>query len=96
MTKEHRRFTEFADACRRHRYIGLCFGPPGVGKPLSARHYAHWDDVEPRLLRWRHHFTEGRTRDEWNTVFYTPTVKASPRPRQGATRSVPASGRPAR
>lgn len=79
VTKEHRRFAEFADAYRRDRYIGLCHGPPGVGKTLSARHYAHWDDVEPRLIRWRHHFTEGRHRDEWNTLFYTPTLHNTPR-----------------
>ncbi|MDQ2713212.1 MAG: AAA family ATPase, partial [Acidobacteriota bacterium] len=69
-TIQHRRFTEFCDACRRYRYIGLCYGPPGVGKTLSARSYSRWDKVK-QSDRWGSGPTECPMLD---TVFYTPDV----------------------
>lgn len=78
-TKEHRRFTEFAEAVRKHRYIGLCYGPAGVGKTQSARRYARWDIAEPLLVAWG-----ARTPADAKVyaalaqnraVFYTPAVR---------------------
>lgn len=52
VTKEHRRFTEFANAVRKERTIGICHGDAGVGKTNSARRYANWDALEPYINEW--------------------------------------------
>lgn len=79
VTKEHRRFVEFCDACRRYRYIGLCYGPPGVGKTVSARTYARQGLVEQLLANY--HMLDLPIHPELlenATVFYTPPVAHSP------------------
>jgi len=90
-----RRFTQFANAVRKERTIGICHGDAGVGKTNSARRYANWDALEPYINEWgprgdhdaKHYALANRSR----TVFYTP--KCSAGPRRSWTRSTIGSSR---
>lgn len=79
ITKEYRRFAEFCDACRRYQYIGLCYGPPGVGKTLSARHYANWDLLTPHIDFFTAQAPAPLELLVARTLLYTPAVTTSPR-----------------
>jgi DNA transposition AAA+ family ATPase len=81
LTAEYLRFAEFCDACRDSRYIGLCYGVPGVGKTVSARHYAHWDQLEAILGPPPYRSGDAPPQDSgpWRTVLYTPAVSNTPR-----------------
>jgi DNA transposition AAA+ family ATPase len=78
VTTEHRRFAEFCDACRRYRYIGLCYGAAGVGKTLSAQHYAHWFGLQAYCRAPLPSAADGAAVAGSTTVFYTPAVVNTP------------------
>jgi DNA transposition AAA+ family ATPase len=73
-TIEYKRFVEFCEACRRDRYIGLCYGPPGVGKTLSAIHHSRIQKIVP-MDRWNAEASDGKPLD---TVLFTPEVINTP------------------
>jgi hypothetical protein len=73
-TPEYKRFVEFCEACRRDRYIGLCYGPPGVGKTISAIHHSRIEKIVP-LDRWN---AEASDSKPINTVLFTAEVVNTP------------------
>lgn len=80
-TKEYKRFAEFCDACIKYKYIGICYGLPGVGKTLSSRYYSNWDFIEKQIA-YKTAAEIGATTDErileFRTIFYTaPAVRAT-------------------
>jgi DNA transposition AAA+ family ATPase len=73
-TVEYHRFVEFCDACREFRYIGLCYGAPGIGKTLSALRYSRAEMIR------KVHREPAESRDQLpiDTVLYTTEVVNTP------------------
>jgi DNA transposition AAA+ family ATPase len=77
-TGEYFRFTEFLDNCSRYCYVGVCVGPPGVGKTLSAKRYSSWDLLEPFFPRYAYTRKPSPEVASCRSVFYTAPVSNSP------------------
>lgn len=73
-TVEYHRFVEFCDACREFRYIGLCYGAPGIGKTLSALRYSRAE----MILKVHRQPAESRDQLPIDTVLYTTEVVNTP------------------
>lgn len=78
-TSEHARFEEFCEACQRERYIGLCFGSPGVGKTVSARQVARAAEFESLRPPFSDHPDQLAALHGLKTLLYTPDVINGPR-----------------
>ena len=79
-TKEYRRFAEFCDACIQYKYIGICYGLPGVGKTLSSRHYSNWDKIGKQISYSRFADIAVKATDEVldaHTIFCTAPATAA-------------------
>ncbi len=72
-TVEYKRFVEFCDACRRFRYIGLCYGAPGIGKTLSALRYS-----QAEKIRSAQGSTDSADQPPLDTILYTTSVINTP------------------
>jgi len=77
-TQEHRRFAEFCNACRQYRYIGLCYGAPGVGKTVSAARYSDWERLQQLSNLKRSDIPEAPHAFANHALFYTVAVTGSP------------------
>src|SRR5271170_4005631 len=73
-TKEYRRFAEFCQATKQSNYIGLCYGPPGIGKTKSAKQYSNWTFQETYLEYGMQKFLAPTEVRNYDTLFFTPPV----------------------
>lgn len=80
-TKEYRRFKQFCDACMEYKYIGICYGPPGVGKTKSAEYYSNkrLKDSIPKDQFGRTIYSRApKELSDCKSILYTPSPPFSP------------------
>ncbi|HAU0116419.1 AAA family ATPase [Fluoribacter dumoffii] len=79
-TKGYRRFQEFCDACIEYKYIGICYGVPGVGKTQSAKYYSRhqlmWS-VQPDGYAYEDNLHIPSELSDCSTLFHTPMAPLS-------------------
>ena len=78
-TSEHERFREFCDNCRHERYIGLCFGSPGVGKTVSGRQVTRAAEFEALRVPLSDYTEQIEALRGLTSLLYTPDVVNGPR-----------------
>ncbi|KFC70239.1 hypothetical protein FF80_01021 [Devosia sp. LC5] len=78
-TREHARFVEFAEACSRYRYIGVCHGRPGVGKTRSAREFASFPNLQGYGVLGKLALSLAAEITRCQAIFYTVTVSNTPK-----------------
>lgn len=74
-TSQYQRFAEVCESCRRHCFIGVCYGEAGVGKTRSAERFTQWNQVEQQLRGQ----VAGGLKGEGKVAFYTPEATMSPK-----------------
>jgi DNA transposition AAA+ family ATPase len=82
LTKEYKRFVEFCKACQKEKYIGLCYGPAGVGKSMSVWHLAKWNIIGEDIRRDVPYILGKKPSIDMtllSTIIYTPEVSNTPK-----------------
>ena len=76
-TRQHLRFTEFADFCRTNRFLGVCTGRPGVGKEASGLAYSKWAVIQGLLDTPRRPQNPPAKLENYHTAFWDAEISCT-------------------